>query len=70
MPEFIGGLPLHPLVVHFTVVLLVLAAAGAVLTAVWPLAAACVVTGVLCLAGSLWVWRRVAASEATRMIEP
>ncbi|SOC55031.1 MFS transporter [Ornithinimicrobium cerasi] len=37
-----------------------------VLTAVWPLAAACVVTGVLCLAGSLWVWRRVAASEETR----
>ena len=37
-----------------------------VLTAVWPLAAACVVTGLLCLAGSLWVWRRVAASEETR----
>lgn len=36
MPEFIGGLPLHPLVVHFTVVLIVLAVVGAVLTAVWP----------------------------------
>ena len=36
MPEFIGGLPIHPLLVHFTVVLIVLAVAGAVLTAVWP----------------------------------
>lgn len=36
MPEFIGGLPVHPLLVHFTVVLLVLAVVGAVLTAVWP----------------------------------
>jgi uncharacterized membrane protein len=36
VPEFIGGLPLHPLMVHFTVVLIVLAAIGAVLTAVWP----------------------------------
>lgn len=36
MPEFIGGLPVHPLLVHFTVVLIVLAVAGAVLTAVWP----------------------------------
>ncbi len=36
MPEFIGGLPVHPLLVHFTVVLMVLAVAGAVLTAVWP----------------------------------
>lgn len=36
MPEFIGGLPVHPLLVHFTVVLIVLGAVGAVLTAVWP----------------------------------
>ncbi|MFL6126543.1 DUF2231 domain-containing protein [Actinophytocola sp.] len=36
MPEFVGGLPVHPLLVHFTVVLLVLAVAGAVLSAVWP----------------------------------
>lgn len=36
MPEFIGGLPVHPLLVHFTVVLIVLAVVGAVLTAVWP----------------------------------
>ena len=36
MPEFIGGLPLHPLVVHFTVVLLVIASLGALLTALWP----------------------------------
>jgi len=36
VPEFIGGLPIHPLLVHFTVVLIVLAVAGAVLTAVWP----------------------------------
>ena len=36
MPEFIGGLPVHPLVVHFVVVLLVIASLGAVLTALWP----------------------------------
>ena len=36
MPETIGGLPLHPLVVHFVVVLLPVASIGALLTAVWP----------------------------------
>lgn len=36
MPEFIDGLPIHPLLVHFTVVLIMLAVVGAVLTAVWP----------------------------------
>ncbi|HYQ63699.1 DUF2231 domain-containing protein [Actinophytocola sp.] len=36
MPEFIGGLPVHPLLVHFTVVLIALSVAGAVLSAVWP----------------------------------
>lgn len=36
MPDFVGGLPLHPLVVHFVVVLLVIAVGGAVLIAVWP----------------------------------
>lgn len=36
MPEFIGGLPLHPLIVHFVVVLLPIAVLGAILTAVWP----------------------------------
>jgi uncharacterized membrane protein len=36
VPDFVNGLPLHPLVVHFVVVLLVLAAGGAVLTAIWP----------------------------------
>lgn len=36
MPEFIGGLPVHPLLVHFTVVLIVIAVVGAVLTALWP----------------------------------
>lgn len=36
MPELIGGLPLHALVVHFTVVLLPIAAVGSLLTAVWP----------------------------------
>jgi uncharacterized membrane protein len=36
VPEFIGGLPIHPLVVHFVVVLLTVSALGAVLTAVWP----------------------------------
>ena len=36
MPEFIGGLPLHPLIVHFVVVLLVIAPLGAVLSALWP----------------------------------
>lgn len=36
MPEFIDGLPLHALVVHFVVVLLPIAVLGAILTAVWP----------------------------------
>jgi uncharacterized membrane protein len=36
VPEFIGGLPVHPLLVHFTVVLIVLAVVGSVLTALWP----------------------------------
>ena len=36
MPETIGGLPLHALVVHFTVVLLPIAALGSLLTALWP----------------------------------
>ncbi|HEX2133840.1 MAG TPA: DUF2231 domain-containing protein [Actinophytocola sp.] len=38
MPDFIGGLPLHPLVVHFVVVLLPIAVAGSILIAVWPAA--------------------------------
>jgi uncharacterized membrane protein len=38
MPEFVNGLPLHPLIVHFVVVLLPLAAVGAVVIAVWPAA--------------------------------
>ena len=36
MPETITGLPLHPLVVHFVVVLLPIASLGALLCAVWP----------------------------------
>jgi uncharacterized membrane protein len=36
VPEFIGGLPLHPLIVHFVVVLLPIAVLGSILTAVWP----------------------------------
>lgn len=36
VPEFVDGLPTHPLVVHFTVVFLVLAVAGSILTSVWP----------------------------------
>jgi uncharacterized membrane protein len=36
VPDFVGGLPLHPLVVHFVVVLLPLAVLGSILTAVWP----------------------------------
>jgi uncharacterized membrane protein len=36
VPELIGGLPLHALVVHFTVVLLPIASVGALLTALWP----------------------------------
>jgi len=35
MPEFIDGLPLHPLVVHGVVVLVPLAALGAILVSVW-----------------------------------
>ncbi len=40
MPEFVNGLPLHALVVHFVVVLLPLAVAGAIVIAVWPAARA------------------------------
>jgi uncharacterized membrane protein len=36
VPDFIGGLPLHPLVVHFVVVLLPLAVLGSIVIAVWP----------------------------------
>lgn len=36
MPEFVNGLPLHPLVVHFVVVLLPLAVLGSIVVAVWP----------------------------------
>lgn len=36
MPDFVNDLPLHPLVVHFVVVLLVIAVAGSVLVSVWP----------------------------------
>jgi uncharacterized membrane protein len=38
VPEFIGGLPLHPLVVHFVVALLVIAPLGALIIALWPAA--------------------------------
>lgn len=38
MPEFIDGLPLHALVVHFVVVLLPLSVLGAVVIAFWPAA--------------------------------
>ena len=36
MPWFIGGLPLHPLVVHATVVLVPLAVLGALVVVLWP----------------------------------
>jgi hypothetical protein len=36
VPEFVDGLPTHPLLVHFTVVLLVLSVLGGILTAAWP----------------------------------
>jgi uncharacterized membrane protein len=36
MPEFITGLPLHPLVVHAVVVMIPLAVLGAIVIAVWP----------------------------------
>ena len=38
MPEFVNGLPLHPLLVHFVVVLLPLAVLGSIVIAVWPVA--------------------------------
>ncbi len=38
MPTFIGGLPLHPLVIHAAVVLVSLSVLGAVVVAVWPAA--------------------------------
>ncbi len=34
--DTVGGLPVHPLVVHFAVVLIPLAALGAILMAAWP----------------------------------
>lgn len=40
MPEFVNGLPLHALVVHFVVVLLPLTVLGAVVIALWPAARA------------------------------
>ena len=36
LPDTVGGLPLHPLIVHFVVVLLPVASIGALLSAVWP----------------------------------
>jgi uncharacterized membrane protein len=36
VPEYIGGLPLHPFVVHFVVVLLPIAVLGSILSAVSP----------------------------------
>jgi uncharacterized membrane protein len=36
MPWFVGGLPLHPLVVHATVVLVPLAVLGALVVVLWP----------------------------------
>ncbi len=38
MPEFIDGLPLHTLIVHFVVVILPLSVLGAIVIAVWPAA--------------------------------
>jgi hypothetical protein len=38
VPEFVTGLPVHALVVHFVVVLLPLAVLGAVVVALWPAA--------------------------------
>ncbi len=38
MPTFIGGLPLHPLVVHATVVLVPLSVLGALVVVLWPAA--------------------------------
>jgi Predicted membrane protein (DUF2231) len=40
MPEFVNGLPLHALVVHFVVVLMPLAVLGSVVVALWPAARA------------------------------
>jgi uncharacterized membrane protein len=40
LPEFVTGLPLHALVVHFVVVLLPLTVLGAVVIALWPAARA------------------------------
>lgn len=38
LPEFVTGLPLHALVVHFVVVLLPLSVLGSIVIAVWPAA--------------------------------
>lgn len=58
MPEFVNGLPLHPLLVHFVVVLLPLAAAGAVVISVWP------------TARQRFGWLVVAAAAGTTLLVP
>ncbi|CRK57095.1 hypothetical protein [Alloactinosynnema sp. L-07] len=40
MPEFVDGLPLHPLIVHLVVILIPAAALGTIMIALWPAARA------------------------------
>jgi uncharacterized membrane protein len=63
MPEFVNGLPLHPLVIHFAVVLIPLSALGAVVIAVWPAARARVGWLVVAAAGVAAVLTPVATSS-------
>jgi uncharacterized membrane protein len=67
MPEFVNGLPLHALVVHFVVVLLPLAVAGAVVIAVWPAARARFGWLVVAAAAVATVLVPVATSSGTKL---
>lgn len=58
MPDFIDGLPLHALVVHFVVVLLPLSVFGAIVIAVWP------------AARQRFGWLVVAASGVSALLVP
>jgi uncharacterized membrane protein len=67
MPEFVNGLPLHALVVHFVVVLLPLAVGGAIVIAAWPAARARFGWLVVAAAAVATVLVPVATSSGTKL---
>jgi uncharacterized membrane protein len=69
MPEFVDGLPLHALVVHFVVVLVPLAVLGSVVIAVWPAARARFGWLVVGIAAVATVLVPVAASSGNKLRE-